>query len=238
MPGLYISARPGEEARLAPLLRDFDLPVAAITRDASAIADDLPRAAFLRAASVAVLLGQALPGAALAAILHRGAPLPSNVLRRHAMLRLSLLPYLRVDPRVTAVEGGFLVGDALLILPVSPNDTVDAPLPPGVWTELTGATHTRRIRCLRGLNETPVLVRENTLLPISMNGGSLAQTAADDTDRLTLHWFQPGTEAECALADGTRYHVQRAGEQISVHTDAALPFHLIAHEDGVERLIQ
>ena len=115
---------------------------------------------------------------------------------------------------------------------------VDAPLPPGVWTELNGAIHTGRIRCMRGYNETPLLARENTLLPISMNGGSPAQQAASDADRLTLHWFQPAGEAECILADGTRYHVQRAGEHISVRTDAPQPFHLILHQDGAETLIK
>ena len=138
MPGLYISA---PDEALMPLLRRFDLPVAAFTQEASAIPPGLPRPAFLRAASVAALLGQPLPGDALTALLTPGDPLPANVLRRHAMLRLSLLPYLRVSPRVTAVDGGFLVGDALLILAVSADDTVDAPLPPGTWTELSGTTH-------------------------------------------------------------------------------------------------
>lgn len=236
MPGLYLSALPREDASLAALLHDFDLPIAAFTREPSAIAPGLPRGAFLRAASVATLLGQPLPAGALAALLRRDDPLPANVLRRHVMLRLSLLPYLRTAHATLQPEGFWLVGDALLLAPVSADDTVDVPLPPGVWTELNGATHVGRLRCMRGYNETPLLVRENTLLPISMNGGSLAQTASAEADRLTLHWFQPAQEAACALADGTRYHVQRAGEQIRLHADK--PCHLIVHEDGTERLIQ
>lgn len=235
MPGLYISA---PDATLAPLLHAYDLPVAAFTGDASAIPVGLPHAAFLRRASVAALLGQPIAADALRLHLQAASPLTANVLRRHVMLRLSLTPYLRPGRAVTTVPGGLLVGDALLILPVATDDTVDAPLPPGVWTELSGACHTGRLKCMRGYNETPLLVRMNTLLPVGMNGGSPAQRASTDADRLTLHWFQPEQEAACTLADGTRYHVRRTGEGVTLHTDAEKPVHLIVHEDGAERLIQ
>lgn len=237
MPGLYI-ASPAPDAALSALLHDYDLPIAAFTREPSAIPADLPRPAFLRAASVAALLGQPIPAKALRAYLTGESPLPANILRRHLMTRFSLMPYLRTIRTVTASDGGVLAGDALLILPVSADDTVDAPLPPGLWTELNGATHTRRLRSLRGYNETPVLVRENTLLPVSMNGGSPAQITTDDADRLTLHWFQPGTAAECTLADGTSYRAVRNGDDLSVDTNADRPFHLILHENGAERLVR
>ena len=237
MPGLYISS-PAPDAALSALLRDYDLPVAAVTREALAIPPQLPLPAFLRAVSVAVLLGQPIPSEALLTHLTRRNPLPANVLRRHLMLRRSLLPCLKAAQRITPAAGGFLAGNDLLILSVSADDTVDAPLPPGLWTELSGATHTRHLRCIRGYNETPVLVRVNTLLPISMNGGSLAQTTESDADRLTLHWFQPGDAAECTLADGFRFRVQRLGEQIAIDTDTSLPFHLIVHENGTERLVR
>lgn len=236
MPGLYLSASPSGAARIAPLLRDFDLPLAGFTQEPSALAPGLPRAAFLRGASVAALLGQPLPGEALVALLRHDDPLPANVLRRHVLQRLSLLPYLRKGPEVMALEGCLLVGRDLLIAPVSAEDTVDALLPPGIWTELNGTPHTGRLRCMRGYSETPLLVRQNALLPVSMNGASLAQSAANDADRLTLHWFQPDGEAACTLADGTRYHVQRVGQQIRLHADK--PFHLIVHEDGAETLIK
>ncbi len=236
MPGLYLSAAPAEETRLAALLHDFDLPLAGFTREPSALPPDLPRAAFLRAASVAALLGQPLPAGPLSALLRRDNPLPANVLRRHVLLRLSLLPYLRRAHPITPLDGGLLVGNALLVLPVSADDTVDAPLPPGTWTELNGTTHILRLRGLRGFNETPLLIRENTLLPVSMNGASLAQSAVNDADRLTLHWFQPGSEASCVLADGTRYHVQRTGGQVCLHADK--PCHLVLHQDGCETLVR
>ena len=236
MPGLYLSTAPAEEARLAALLHDFDLPLAGFTPEPSAISPDLPRAAFLRTASVAALLGQPLPARPLSALLRRDDPLPANVLRRHVLRRLSLLPYLRTAHAALQAEGFWLVGDALLLAPVSTDDTVDIPLPSGTWTELNGTTHTGRLRCMRGYNETPLLVRENALLPVSMNGASLAQSSENDADRLTLHWFQPGSEASCSLADGTQYHVQRTSGQICLHADR--PCHLILHEDGRETLLQ
>jgi len=237
MPGLYVSGADHPEA-LSALLYDFDLPLAAFTEAPSAIGSELPFAAFLRQASLAALLGQPLPGKALMKHLRAGAPLCGNVIRRHLFLRLSLMPYLRPGRAITPLEGCILLGRDLLIAPVSPEDTVDALLPPGVWTELNGVCHTDRLRCMRGWNETPVLVRENALLPISMNGQSLTQTTQDDADRLTLHWFQPHSEASCTLADGTRYQVQRTQGQVAIHADTDKPFHLILHQDGMETLVR
>lgn len=242
MYGMMVSDPSGNALRrseLTRLLHDYDLPLEGFTEEpAEGFASGMTQAAFLRTASWKLLIpGQALPMESLLAHIP-GAPLAANVLRRHLFLRMSLMPYLRSGRKVTQLTGCFLLGDSLLIAPVSPEDTVDAQLPPGVWTELNGACHEGRLRAMRGYNETPVLVRENTLLPVSMNGQSLTQTTDDDTDRLTLHWFQPAGEAECSLADGTRYHVQRAGESVSINTNTGKPFHLIVHEDGREWLVK
>lgn len=240
--GLIVSDPARDAARRSDLIRllhDYDLPLTGFT-DAPAplFTPDMPRASFLRTASVALLIpGQPLPMDALTAHLP-GDPLPANVLRRHLLLQLSLLPYLRPGRTVTHLPGCFLLGDDLLIAPVSTEDTVDALLPPGIWTELNGTCHAGRLRGMRGYNETPILARENALLPISVNGQSLTELDADDADRLTLHWFQPGDAAACVLADGTRYQVQCAGEQITIDADTNRPFHLIVHQDGVERLIR
>ena len=241
--GLIVS----DPARNAPrrellrtLLHSLDLPLSAFTEEpAPLFPAELPRADFLRRASWALLIpGQALPLDALLAHLSAADPLPGNVLRRYLFLQWSLMPYLRPGRRVAWLEDAFLLGDDLLVVPVTPEDTADAPLPPGLWTELNGTVHAHRLRCMRGWNELPVLVRENTLLPVGMNGQSLTQTTADDADRLTLHWFQPKDAAECVLADGTRYHVQRVGGQIAVRTDTDKAFHLIVHRDGQETLIR
>ena len=241
--GLIVSDPACDTARreaLSRLLHDYDLPLTGFT-DAPAprFRKDMSRAAFLRTASAALLIpGEALPMDALLTHLPGGDPLPANVLRRHLLLQLSLLPYLRPGRPVTQLDGCFLLGEDLLIAPVSPEDTVDVQLPPGVWTELNGTCRTGRLRCMRGYNETPVLVRENALLPISVNGQSLTELHADDADRLTLHWFQPADQARCMLADGTWYQVQRRDSQSSVQTNTDRGFHLIVHENGTERLIR
>lgn len=241
--GLIVSDPSRSAARretLVERLHSLDLPLSAFTEEpASLFPAEMPRAAFLRTASAALLqLGQPLPMDALLTHLSTPDPLPANVLRKYLFLQTSLLPYLRPGRKVTKLDGCFLLGDAILVVPVSPEDAVDVLLPPGVWTELTGTCHEGRLRCMRGYNEMPVLARENALLPISINGQSLAQTTTDDADRLTLHWFQPKNSAECTLADGTCYHVCRTGEQISFQTDADMPFHLIIHQDGIETLVR
>lgn len=237
--GLIVSDPLNIAARreIAALLHARDIPLAAFVDDAPALPGDLPIAAFLRKASCAVLLGQPLPPDALLPHLSTPDPLPANVLRKYLFLRWSLTPYLRSGRKIKQLDGCILLGDALLIVPVSPEDTVDVQLPPGIWTELTGATHEGRLRCMRGYNEMPILARENALIPISINGQSLTQTTQDDADRLTLHWFQPRDSAECILADGTRYRVQRTGDAIRVHAETDKPFHVIVHRDGSEILI-
>ena len=239
MSGLLISDPACDKARrraLAALMHDYDLPLQGFT-EAAELPDSLPFAAFLRRSSINALLGQPIPLEALLTYLP-GHPLPANVLRKHLFLRLSLMPYLRPGRELIPLEGCFLLGENLLVVPVSPEDAVNAALPPGVWTELNGACHAGQLRCMRGYTETPVLARANALVPISMNGQSLTQHAADDADRLTLHWFQPGDKAQCTLADGTTYHVQRRGEQITVDTDTNKAFHLILHQDGIETLVR
>lgn len=241
--GLIVSDPSCDTARrekLSSLLYELDLPLSAFTgKPAALFPADMSRAAFLRTASAALLQpGQTLPLDGLLTHLSTPDPLPANVLRKYLFLQASLLPYLRPGRGVTDLAGCFLLGSELLIVPVTPEDTVDVQLPPGVWTELTGATHEGRLRCMRGYNEMPVLARENVLLPISINGQSLTQSTSDDADRLTLHWFQPKDSAKCSLADGTQYHVQHMGEQITVRTDTDKPFHLIVHRDGAETLVR
>lgn len=239
MPGLYLSLPAAQDLdALVQLLHDYDLPLSAVTQEAPAFPADLPRPDFLRRASIAVLLGQPLPADTLRTILTGGDPLPANVLRRHLLLRLSLLPFLRAAGQAFPADGGFLLGNAMLIVPVGADDAVDIPLPPGVWTELNGHCHQGRLRGMRGYNETPILLRENTLLPVSMNGSSLAQTTPDDTDNLTLHWFQPAESASCTLVGCVFYRAVRNGDSVCVETNATKPFHLILHRDGVETLIR
>lgn len=241
--GLLVSDPAQDVSRretLTRLLHALDLPLAAYTEASTPLFPaDMSRAAFLRTASWALLIpGTALPLEGLLTHLSTPDPLPGNVLRRYLFLRWSLMPYLRPGREVTQLTGCFLLGDALLVAPVTPQDTVDALLPTGVWTELNGQTHEGRLRCMRGWNELPVLARANALLPVGMNGQSLTQIAEDDADRLTLHWFQPEDEADCVLADGTRYRARRTGGQFAVQADTEHAFHLIVHQNGVETLVR
>lgn len=243
MYGLILSA-PGLDASRREALRRLldaqDLPLAGFTDAPSPLPDAASRAAFLRHASAALMHpGTPLPAEAVMAHLS-GDALPGNVLRRYLFLQFSLLPYLRPGRTVAPLTGCFLLGDDLLVAPVSPEDTVDALLPPGTWTEMNGATHAGclregRLMAMRGYNEMPVLARENALLPIGVSDRTADH---DDADRVTLHWFQPGEKAACTLADGTRYEVYRADQHFDVRTDTDKAFHLIVHEHGEERLIR
>ena len=232
-PSRDAARRKQAEARLDAL----DLPLTGFTEEASPLfPPDLPCAAFLRTASAALLQpGQPLPLNHLLTYLSTPDPLPANVLRRYLFLQLSLLPYLRPGRPVTMLDGCFLLGDDLLVVPVSADDTVDVTLPGGTWTELNGSCHKGRLRSMRGFNEMPVLVRENVLLPIGVNDRSIHH---DDADRLTLHWFQPEEAAECVLADGTGYRALHRDGHFTVQTDTVKPFHLIVHRDGAEYLIR
>lgn len=241
--GLIISdprKNTAQRAALSARLYALDLPLFGFTETPAALfTTDMAQHAFLRTASAALLQpGQPLPLEEMLHHLSSPDPLSANVLRKYLFLQASLMPYLRPGRRVTPLEGCFLVGYDLLVAPVSPQDTVDALLPPGVWTELSGECHVDSLRCMRGYNEMPVLVRENTLLPVSINGQSLTQIASDDADRLTLHWYQPKQSAACMLADGTRYQVWQADEEICIHTDTNKPFHLIIHHNGIETLVR
>lgn len=238
--GLIASDPSRDEERrekLAARLYALDLPLTRFTEEASPLfPPEMPCSAFLRTASAALLQpGQPLPLALLLTHLFTQEPLPANVLRRYLFLQLSLLPYLRPGRQVTALDGCFLLGDELLVVPVSEDDTVDVDLPDGRWTELNGLCQEGRLRCMRGFNEMPVLARANALLPIGVNDRSVHH---DDADRLTLHWFEPGTSAQCVLADGTCYQAARRDGLFSVQTNAEKPFHLIVHQNGAEHLIR
>lgn len=228
---------PHRRETLAARLHELDIPLSGFTQEpAPLFTPDMSRAAFLRRASAALLQpGQPLPLDGLMTHLSGGDPLPGNVIRRYLFLQLSLLPWVRPGRKVTQGEGHFLLGGTLLVAEVKEDDTVDAALPQGMWTELNGACWQGRLRQMRGYNELPVLVRENTLLPI---GVCDRRTDHDDADRVTLHWFQPGNQAECTLADGTRYTVRMEGGQTFIRTETDKPFHLILHRDGTQTLVR
>lgn len=220
------------------LLDAQDIPFSGFVDAPSPLFADVPandRRAFLYRAAYALMQpGHALPAQLLATHLS-GDALAGNVIRRYTCLQLSLLPFLRPGKSVCAQSGGVLIGQQLLLLPLSPEGVVDAPLPAGVWTELNGSCWTGHLRQMRGHNELPILLKENTLLPIGVNDRS---TSGEDADRLTLHYFQPAAFAECTLHDGTHYRITRDGDRFVCESNSRLPWHVIVHQDGEESFLR
>ena len=233
--GLILSAPDAMHEELDALLAAHDIPLSGFTDAPSPILSTSTQNEFLHAAADALLRpGTSLPADAVLDCL-RGDARPGNVLRRLICLQLSLLPYLRVHHAVTELAGGHLIGDCLLAAVPDAEDRVDCLLPDGAWTDLmTGEVHTGKLRCLRSLSAVPILVRENTLLPIGVDD---RHTDHDDADHLTLHWYQPQGSAACTLADGTAYSVQMDNGLIHFESASTKPYHLIVHQDGSETLV-
>ena len=234
--GLILSAPAEKREAIAAALAQHDIPLGGFTALPSPVAPDLTQNEFLHAAAAALLRpGTPLPAEAVLDCL-RGDARPGNTLRRLVCLQLSLLPYLRANHRITELSGGHLIGPALLAAVPDSEDRVDCALPEGTWTDLmTGECHTARLRCLRSLSAVPILVRENTLLPIGVDD---RHTDHDDADRLTLHWYQPQAESACTLSDGTTYSVQITNGRVHINAATTKPYHLILHQDSIETLIR
>jgi len=225
-----------DEAKVRELLGKQLIPFEGFTDVPAAFEDNGVLEDFLRKSAAAVMQGLPLPMAGVIRHLSGREAMPGNVLRKYVCMQLSLLPYLRVNAAVTPLEGCFLLGDDLLAVPLGETGCVDAQLPLGTWTELaTGETFTGRLRRIRGLNAMPVLARENSVIPIGVDD---RRTDADDADRLTLQWFQPGEKAACRLADGTVYHLWREGDGFAGESDTRKAWHLIVRQDGEEILVR
>lgn len=198
---------------------------------------DEEREPFLRLAALTLLTpGTPIPAASILRHLNRDAR-PGNVLRRYVSLHLSLLPYLRLHGEVKRLRGCQMVGDALIAVPLGRSNLMDAALPPGEWTDLMDNTvHTGRLRGVRSFNAMPILVRENTLLPVYAIDRA---TSAVDHARLILHWYQPAQETECRLPSGAIYRAWRDGNSFdwaaSVFSQGQ---HVFVHESGMELVIR
>lgn len=235
--GLWI-ARDGsaDEAKVRELLEKQLIPFEGFTDKPAAFEDNGVLEDFLRKSAAAVMQGLPLPMAGVERHLSGREALPGNVLRKYVCLQLSLLPYLRVNAAITPLEGCFLLGDDLLVAPMGEDGCVDVHLPAGTWTELaTGETFVGRLRRIRGLNAMPVLARENSVIPIGVDD---RRTDADDADRLTLQWFQPGERAERRLSDGTVYCLCREGDVFTGESDTHKAWHLIVRQDGEDILVK
>ncbi|MBQ8313002.1 MAG: hypothetical protein IJX84_07355 [Clostridia bacterium] len=225
-----------EEQALRDVLEKQLIPFEGFTDEPPAFENCDTREDFLRSAASAVMLGLPLSMDGVARHLSGQEALPGNVLRKYVCLQLSLLPYLRQNSTVTPLEGCFLLGNDLLVAPLGEDGCIDAQLPPGVWTELaTGECISGRMRRIRGLNAMPVLARENSVIAIGVDD---RRTDADDADRVTLHWCQPGEQARCVLADGTEYRLRRDGDKFAGESNSDKSWHLIVRQDGNEILVK
>lgn len=213
------------------LCRAQDIPVSGVTDTPCLRFHNIrQREAFLYRCAEAILRGEALPAEGVARHLAPDAR-AGNVLRRYAGLQASLALHLD-HADVREGQGCFFLGDAMIVCPLSDDGAADALLPPGVWTDLlTGETVSGAFRRLRSVNAMPVLIRENTLLAIRVDGTSMLP---DGENRLTLHWFEPAAEAALTLPDLGRFHAYRSGQSFSALSEDALPCRLITHHQGQE----
>lgn len=235
--GLWI-ARDGvtDETMVRELLEKQLIPFEGFTDEHPAFEDSGTREDFLRRAASVVIQGLSLPIKGVLRYLSGQEALPGNVLRKYVCLQLSLLPYLRQNSSITPLEGCFLLGQDLLVAPLGEDGCIDAQLQDGTWTELaTGEYISGRLRRILGLNAMPVLARENSVIAIGVDD---RRADADDADRVTLHWFQPGEAARCVLADGTEYHLHRNGAQFTGESDTDKTWHLIVRQNGNEILVK
>lgn len=237
--GLTVAEPTGDAAlrqQVRHLMAAQELPLADyVPQETPAFASALDEDAFLCRAALTLLMPDgALPARLLVRHL-RGHARPGNVLRRYGALRASLRAYLAVNGQVTTTPGGVLLGEQLLVIPLSDRNSVDAPLPDGIWTDLMeGEVYQTHLRDVRSINAMPVLVRANTLLPV--DAVSPAGTYSDDAP-CTLHWFQPAQEAQCALPGGAVGRAWRGEHGFAAAITPHRAHHFIIHEDGAERLI-
>lgn len=225
-----------DEEKVRELLEKQLIPYEGFTDSPASFEDNGILEDFLRKSAAAVMRGLPLPMAGAVRHLSGREAMPGNVLRKYVCLQLSLLPYLRMHAAVTPLEGCFLLGGDLLVAPLGKDGRVDVQLPPGAWTDLaTGEIAVGRLRRIRGLNAMPVLARENSVIPIGVDD---RHTDADDADRLTLQWFQPGEKAECRLADGTIYRLRREDDGFMGESDTRKAWHLIVRQGGEDILVK
>ena len=238
--GLLASDPSNDDAlrnQAASLINSQEIPFGGFTDMPALFFDgaDSRQAFLFRAAFALMQPGQSIPADILVRLLSGDAQ-PGNVLRHYTCIQLSLLPYFRPGFTAAPVDGGIRLGSSLLILRPSDDGTEDVRLPDGVWTMLhSGECCTGSFRRMHGYQELPVLVRENTLLPIGINDRT-ADT--DDADRLVLHWFQPDKFAACILADGTRYRASCGTDGFHCESTSCKPYHCIVHQNGEEIIIK
>lgn len=234
--GLVAADPKGDPAIRKALMDRLDelmFPAYCITEEETSFFEGVPDGeAFIHRVCAALLRPDTpIPAERLLQTLASPDPKPANAIRKVLQLQLSLLPALRLNARTIQTLGGHMLGDDLLVPYVDEHGASECTLPEGLWTELIGGqTHEITFRGMFSLSEQPVLVRENTLLPVGVYSNMLMY---DEADRLTLHWFQPAHEAQTRLATGEKYKaLKKEDGSISVTADTDKPWRLVVHQNG------
>ncbi|MCE5342381.1 MAG: alpha-xylosidase [Eubacteriales bacterium] len=154
------------------------------------------------------------------------------------MLRPMMLEF-PGDIAAEACDTQYMLGDQLLVAPVFHEDGhVDYYLPEGHWTHLLSGQVTEGSRWLRETHDfhsLPLMVRENTVLPM---GVCDTRADYDYADGVTLHVFEPAdgtltlTIPDTAGNVDARYTLTVHGDEITVDKDTAKPCHVVLHRGG------
>jgi len=142
------------------------------------------------------------------------------------VMRAMVLEYPN-DPACDTLDRQYMLGDALLVVPVFSSDgVVDYYLPPGRWTHLTSGAVVEGGRWVRETHDyfsLPLMVRPDSVIPIGPN-----EQRPDYADGVTLHVFElsDGTSVSVRIPalDGSvamTAHVSRVGSEIHVETRGA-----------------
>jgi alpha-D-xyloside xylohydrolase len=169
-----------------------------------------------------------------------------DVLRKFTKLKCSLMPYLYQvarqahengipvlramllefpdDPACDYLDRQYMLGDSLLVAPVFSHDgDVDYYVPSGVWTNLLNGEAVQGPRWIREKHDfltLPVLVRPNTLLPMSSRTDRPDYDYSEDVTLKVFH-LENGNQARVEIPDlggdvGTVFEAQRQGDVIRI----------------------
>ena len=188
------------------------------------------------------------------------------VVKEFVNLKCRLMPYL-FDAAVEAHEQGvptlrpmmlefpddiaaescdtqYMLGGKLLVAPVFHEDGhVDYYLPQGKWTHLLSGKTVEGGRWLRETHDfhsLPLMVRENTILPM---GNCETRADYDYANDVTLHVYEPANGTLTLTIPDTKgdvdatYAVTVQGESVTVKADTRKPYHVVLHRGGVTKTI-
>ncbi|MEG1471911.1 MAG: alpha-xylosidase [Clostridia bacterium] len=188
-----------------------------------------------------------------------------EVMRRFVCLKCKLMPYLYAaaaeaheagtpvlrpmmfefpqDIACETTDLQYMLGERLLIAPIfHESGEVNYYLPKGRWTNLftgkvaEGCGYRKEKHDFMSL---PLMVRENTILPI---GANAEHPDYDYADGITLHVYEPGQGQALQVSIpnlagqiAATFTLTVTAEQVEVQTNSQKPYSVILHRDGVEK---